>query len=298
MKTVIIAGTDNRIFSTADYVDTNISKIVGYATTDKKAWNIYYDAGELKWEEGVQPIMPMGEITKFHPDMVVVAVNNNDENEHMKHMLNKLHYQGEVVLIKDFSDRLSLKLAAIRKLSWRFNELEMDGAIADIGCGRCEIARHINAANPERKLYLFDTFTGYDERDISKEREGHYSNCQVGEGALGEQELGKLDEFILHSMPYKEKVKIKKGWFPETLADIKNEKYVFVNVESGLYAPTYHAIKYYIPRLVRGGVIMISHYEDPNQTGVSAAIRDIEKEWPLLITPLCDIDGTIMITRP
>ena len=109
----------------------------------------------------------------------------------------------------------------------------------------------------------------------------------------------RVYDFFDSGMPYKEKVKIKKGWFPETLADMKNEKYVFVNVETGLYAPTYNAIKYYIPRLVRGGIIMISNYEDANKTGVSAAIRDIEKEWcPFLITPLCDLDGTIMITRP
>jgi len=299
MKTVIIAGTDSKIFAAADYINPDIFRIIGYSTTDKKAWNVHYNRGELKWEEDIQPIMPMEEIARFAPDMIVIAVNKKNDDENLKSMLNKLYYKGEVVSLKDVFDIFSIKMAAIRKCSLHFNDLGIEGAIADIGCGRCDVARQINAANPERKLYLFDTFTGYDERDIAKEKEGHYSDCEVGDGALSEQELGKLDEFILHSMPYKEKVKIKKGWFPETLADMKNEKYVFVNVETGLYAPTYNAIKYYIPRLVRGGIIMISNYEDANKTGVSAAIRDIEKEWcPFLITPLCDLDGTIMITRP
>lgn len=299
MKTIIIAGAGSGMLAAADYINPDEIKIVGYATTDRNAWNVYYERGELKWADGIEPIMPLEELSRFSPDTILVAARNSADDTAIRTRLKQLNVQSQIVSMRDAFDLLSVKLAAIRKLSERFRDLELEGAIADIGCGRCDIARHINAANPERKLYLFDTFTGYDEFDIAKEKESQYSDCQVGDGALSEQELGRLDEFILHSMPYKERVKLKKGWFPDTVVDIKKEKFVLVNVENGLYAPTYNAIKYFFPRMVRGGVIMLAHYEDPTRAGVSAAVRDIEKElWPMLITPLCDADGTVLLIRP
>ena len=164
---------------------------------------------------------------------------------------------------------------------------------------RIDISWQMNAMMPERKLYLFDTFTGYDERDIAKEQELRLSDAKPGEYSLSRNEQDHLNERILGRMPYAEQVELRPGWFPETAFELEHEKYALVHIDTGLYAPTYSGIQYFFPRLSKGGVILVSGYTDGKSQSVCQAVRDLEAEYgAFLITPLCDIDGTIMIMRP
>ena len=49
------------------------------------------------------------------------------------------------------------------------------GAVAELGVYRGEFARLINRAFPRRKLYLFDTFEGFDESDLKEDRASNLS---------------------------------------------------------------------------------------------------------------------------
>jgi O-methyltransferase len=54
------------------------------------------------------------------------------------------------------------------KLIYRNN---VSGSVAELGVFEGEFAKHINKQFPERKLYLFDTFDGFSDEDIKKEKE-------------------------------------------------------------------------------------------------------------------------------
>lgn len=54
----------------------------------------------------------------------------------------------------------------------------------------------------------------------------------------------------------------------------EDEKYALVHMDTGLYAPTYSGIEYFFPRLSRGGVIFVAHFEDGKQKGVRKAAAD------------------------
>ncbi len=72
-----------------------------------------------------------------------------------------------------------------------------------------------------------------------------------------------------------------------------------VHIDTGLYNPTYSGIQYFFSRLSRGGVIVLSGYEDGKRSGVRQAVHDLEERYgAFMITPLCDMDGTVLISKP
>lgn len=298
MKTVVLAGLDNLVFSAADLLNPKEYKLIGFGTPLNQAWNVYDENGEIRDDIEDMPIMPIEAAIAFEPELIVLAADNDEEDELLRYKLYSSNYQGEVVSLREFYKGFSLKTAAIRKLVWRLDALGIEGAAADLGCGRGDISWQMNALMPDRKLYLFDTFTGYDERDIAKEQELGLSDARAGEYSLTPKEIQKLDERILGRMPYKDQVEIKMGWFPETAFDLE-ETYALVHMDTGLYQPTYSGIQYFFPRMAKGGVILVSGYENGKSASVRQAVEDLEREYgAFLITPLCDLDGTIMIIRP
>lgn len=299
MKTVILAGLDNLVFTAMDLLDPKELKLVGIATTIEQAWNIYDDGGKVKEEIEEMPIMPLKAAAACEPDGMILVASSEEEDRMLKHMLVRADYRGEVTSLFDLWKGFSLKTAAIRKISWRLEELGVEGAVADLGAYRGDISWQLNALMPERTLYLFDTFTGYDERDVKKEQEGGYSEAKVGEYALTKREYERVEERLLSRMPYPDRVVIRKGWFPETAFELEEETYALVHMDTRLYQPTYGGMQYFWPRMNKGGVIVLSGYEDGKQEGVRQAMRDLEEKYgAFLMTPLADMEGSVMIIHP
>ena len=299
MKTVILAGLDNLVFAMTDVLNPKNMKLVGIASEIKEAWNIYDEDGTLVEEIKELPIMPLEPAVTYESDCMVLVADNKEDEEALKYMVYRTGYQGEVRSLFDISEEFALKTSVLRRVSRRLDELGVEGAIADLGAYRGDISWQLNAMMPERKLYLFDTFTGYDERDIAKEQQLQLSEAQAGTYSLSSNELEHLNERILGRMPYADMVEIRSGWFPETAFDLEDEKYAMVHIDTGLYAPTYSGIQYFFPRMSKGGVILVSGYTNGKSQSVCQAVRDLEEKYgAFLIAPLCDIDGTIMIMRP
>jgi len=298
MKTVIIAGLDNLAFTAADLLDPKEYKLIGFGTPIRAAWNVYDEAGNILDTIDDMPVMPVEAVASFDPELIVLAADNDEDDEKLKYQLFSADYQGEVVSLREFYKGFSLKTAAIRKLAWRLDSLGVEGAAADLGCYRGDVSWQMNALMPDRKLYLFDTFTGYDPRDIAREQEMGLSEAKTGEYAMSPLELKSFEDRLLGRMPYEEQVTIVKGWFPETAFDLE-DTFALVHIDTGLYQPTYTGLQYFFPRMAKGGVILVSGYENGRSRSVRQAVDDLEAEYgAFLITPLCDIDGTIMITRP
>ena len=299
MKTVILAGLDNLVFAMTDVLNPKNMKLVGIASEIKEAWTIYDEDGTLLEEIKEHPIMPLETAVTYESDCMVLVAGNKEDEEALKYMVYRTGYQGEVRSLFDISEEFALKTSVLRRVSRRLDELGVEGAIADLGAYRGDISWQLNAMMPERKLYLFDTFTGYDERDIAKEQQLQLSEAQAGTYSLSSNELEHLNERILGRMPYADMVEIRSGWFPETAFDLEDEKYAMVHIDTGLYAPTYSGIQYFFPRMSKGGVILVSGYTNGKSQSVCQAVRDLEEKYgAFLIAPLCDIDGTIMIMRP
>ncbi|MCR5592010.1 MAG: class I SAM-dependent methyltransferase [Lachnospiraceae bacterium] len=145
-------------------------------------------------------------------------------------------------------------------------------AAAEGGVFRGEFASKINRCFPDSKLYLFDTFEGFDSRDIEVEKENNYSNPEPGNFSNTSVEL------VMSKMQHPEKIEIHKGYFPETAAGV-DDTFCFVNLDFDLYHPILEGLRFFYPKMVRGSVILVHDYYHAGLLGVKDAVSDFEKEF-------------------
>lgn len=164
-------------------------------------------------------------------------------------------------------------------------------AVAEGGVFQGEFSKNINSCFPDSTLYLFDTFEGFDKRDISIEEKNGYSNEKANHLNITSEEL------VLNKMPYKDKVIIRKGYFPETTDGLEDTMYFFVSLDFDLYNPILEGLRFFVPRLAPGGVILVDDYFNPGFLGVAQAVKDYEKECKLNLRmlPIGDHYGLAII---
>src|SRR6266540_1215034 len=63
-----------------------------------------------------------------------------------------------------------IRLSTLELISFEIKKRNLKGNVAELGVYKGKFAKHINKFFPERKLYLFDTFEGFDNRDITSEK--------------------------------------------------------------------------------------------------------------------------------
>ena len=123
--------------------------------------------------------------------------------------------------------------------------------------------------------YLFDTFEGFAETDLSVERELGDKNFL--DGPLNKKCFADARiEIIENIFPHIEKCVIKKGFFPETTAGLE-DTFCFVNLDMDLYQPMLAGIEWFYPRMEPGGVILLHDYWNPEAPGVKRAVHDYEQ---------------------
>lgn len=145
-------------------------------------------------------------------------------------------------------------------------------AVAEGGVFQGEFAKHINKNFPNADLYLFDTFEGFDKRDIAVENENNFSNQPVGHTNNTSIELVK------EKLQFPEKAIFRKGFFPETAQGLENIEFQFVNLDFDLFEPTLEGIRFFYPRMESKSVILIHDYYNIGYLGVRKAIEQFERE--------------------
>lgn len=162
-------------------------------------------------------------------------------------------------------------------------------SVAEAGVFRGEFAKEINKYYPDKKCFLFDTFDGFDEKDVTLEQKKSLIVANYMKG-LSEQ-------FVYEKMPHKHMVEIRKGYFPDSAKGI-DEQFCFVNLDMDLYKPIYEGIKFFYPKLISGGTLLIHDYFSDAYPNVRQAVEDYEKNYSvkLITTPIGD-DMSIAIIK-
>jgi len=169
-------------------------------------------------------------------------------------------------------------------------EKNIPGEIAEVGVFRGEFAKEINRAFPDRALYLFDTFEGFDERDVAYERSKGFSNSMTAQHSITTEAL------VYSKLPHKEKAIFKKGYFPDSF-DLLDEAFCFVNLDTDLYLPTIAGLKIFWPLMSKRGVILVHDYFAPYYRGVRAAVDEFSEEEGAPIIPIGDC-LSIAVVKP
>ena len=236
------------------------------------------------------PVVSVEQAVAMAPDGILIAVAGEERTVQLRQQLQQLGYSGRVETLADFSRMLDIRAAVFARLAQRLDGIP--GAAAELGVYRGEFAREINRLMPQRKLYLFDTFTGFDEKDLATERAGGYSKAAAGD--FSDTDFSQL----LAGMTTPEQIVIRKGYFPHTTAGLEDQ-FAFVSLDADLYAPTLCGLQWFYPRMVSGGVILLHDYHNERFSGVRAAVSDYEQaHGSLLLLPVRDLHGSVMVIHP
>ncbi|MCI8274512.1 MAG: hypothetical protein HFI66_02675 [Lachnospiraceae bacterium] len=238
-------------------------------------------------KDGIPVIFPE-DISKYQYDIIFVATLDHTVPDTLRE---KYGVPTEKINYGRYFNSVEIAVR-IRALE-RFKELSdiygLYGSVAEVGVYQGDFAKQINRVFPESKLYLYDTFEGFNRQDIEKEQNKshietykHYANTTV--------------DLVLNKLPYPEKAIIRKGFFPDT-ADGQDDQYVFVNLDADLYGPTLAGLEFFWPRMVRGGAIFVHDYFAPEFTGVKKAITEFMRKTSITIGPIGDF-RTVSIMKP
>ena len=254
MKTAVILGAGQMGHKLTALLAKNHIQLLAYGDNDPACHS----------EAASVPVLSVEAALALSPDMAFVGVASAARCQELRTQARALGYTGEVVMLSDLAATFDLRAAFLQSLLPRLHDLE--GDLAELGVYQGDFAWQLNAALPERRLHLFDTFSGFSETDLAAETE-----------AINPQ--GKVDfsdtsiRAVLERMPFPEQVVVYAGHFPEIAVDDLGP-FALVSVDADLYAPTLAALRYFLPRMCCGGVILVHDYANPRFPGVAQAVQE------------------------
>lgn len=150
----------------------------------------------------------------------------------------------------DLVQRYDMRLVHLIDVSKEIYKQNIEGSVAEAGVYKGEFAKYINMLFPDRKLYLFDSFDGFNKQDLvfDKDEVVEYDEWIDTHKDTSEKE-------VMGKMIYKENVVIRKGFVPNTFEGI-DDRFSFVNLDMDLYNPIRTALDWFFPRMNTGGVYL------------------------------------------
>ena len=175
---------------------------------------------------------------------------------------------------------------------------QLTGNVAECGVNKGEFAYYINKYFPNRTLYLFDTFSGFDSRDIEVERALQDRAFLQSQFNQGTEFLETHEEIVLQRMLHREQCVVKKGYFPESAVGV-NDRFCFVMLDMDLYQPMLAGLRFFYDKMCVDGVILLHDYFHPELPGVRLAVGQYEREsgQPLCKIPIGDSCSLAVIKR-
>jgi O-methyltransferase len=194
-------------------------------------------------------------------------------------------------LRRETVNREFVNAATTDLLAREIAERGLSGSVAELGVYRGGFARVLNDYFADRSLFLFDTFTGFDARDVEDD---------VLAGLPGEPYpcLSTTVELVRSRLPHPARARICPGWFPESAAGFEREAFCFVHIDVGLRRATAAGLDWFYPRLVPGGYLLVADYNNTHTPGVKRAVRDFAAATGASYVVLPDISGSAVIAKP
>lgn len=163
----------------------------------------------------------------------------------------------------------------------------IEGAVAEAGVYKGETARYINYFFPDRTLYLFDSFMGFNqEEQVFDDKKGMHN--------VKYDYSGTTVDGVKKRLPYLRNCVVKAGFFPQSAEGV-NDKFVFVRLDMDLYLPTKAGLDFFYPKMVKGGFICIHDCRSPYFDGARRALDDFCRENNVRYLCLPDQLGTAVL---
>lgn len=241
------------------------------------------------------PIYSPEKLREMTFDYIIIACSTKISHDEICKIL-KYNLQIKQDKIVDLSkvplNSISIsRINFLRDFAMFCKKSKMLGSVAEAGVHRGDFAKFINVYFDDRKLYLFDTFEGFDDKELKTEKnlgmEGFLNGIFCDDKELFSN---TSIERVREKMTHIENVVIKKGLFPDTASDV-DAIFCFVNLDMDLYISTLNGLRFFWSRMVKGGCILIHDYFHYQLPGVKKAVEDFEQEINMVLAKLPIGDG-------
>jgi O-methyltransferase len=171
----------------------------------------------------------------------------------------------------------------------RLKRMKVQGAFAELGVYKGETALMLHHMDMNRCLHLFDTFEGFNSKDLNfeKSNDERYTTENFSDTTL---------ESVKELFKDAKGISFYPGYFPVTTKTLAEKTFALVHIDADLYLPTIEALRYFYPKVSPGGVLIIHDY---NHTwdGIKKAVDEFLDTIPESLTEVLDWQGSVMIIK-
>lgn len=143
------------------------------------------------------------------------------------------------------------------------------------------------AAKSGRHLFLFDTFYGFDRRDLIETDRSHkhsFADTSV--------------DYVHETVGYPATITCIQGFFPESVTDeVRARSFALAHIDCDLYEPMTAALDFFYARMPRGGMMILHDYSSGTWAGATRAIDEFCAATGEFLALWPDKSGTAMIRK-
>lgn len=145
-----------------------------------------------------------------------------------------------------------------------FHAKQLEGDFVECGVNRGFLSKAIMtyldfASMPERRFFLFDTYSGLVPEMVGPEDTAAYRN-----------DYEECYEFVKESFADYANVHIVRGPVPDTLPSANISKVAYLSIDMNCTQPEIDALEYFWPLMVSGGLVVLDDYGFPGHEAQKA----------------------------
>jgi len=160
---------------------------------------------------------------------------------------------------------------------------DLTGDLAECGVYRggtlIPTGMYLKERGLRKVVYGFDSFQGFDASVDAEIALGGAPDNQKRRGGFGDTSFDHVAAKV-HRFGLENQVKIVKGYLVDTLAYHSRERFCFVHLDLDIYESYKVGVRFFYPRMVRGGVILLDEYNDPPWPGCNKAVDEFLADKP------------------
>jgi len=171
----------------------------------------------------------------------------------------------------------------------KIKALNLKGDMAELGVYQGATAQIIHLMYPEKSLHLFDTFSGFTQADLEKEKgeAATYTPQHFADTSLQKvkMKLGQSKNIFFYP-----------GKFSEQSSKASSIHFCFVSIDVDLAKPTADGLRFFYERLVDGGVIIVHDY-NPKWPALMEVVDEFVLQIPENPVIIPDKDTSLVIIK-
>jgi hypothetical protein len=143
------------------------------------------------------------------------------------------------------------------------------------------------AAKSNVRLFLFDTFKGFDQRDfvgVDRHQSTAFTDTSI--------------DYVRETVGDSTCTTYVPGFFPESLTgEVRQRTFALAHIDCDLYGPMKAALEFFYPRMPRGGMLILHDYSSGCWAGAKSAVDEFCAATGEFIVLWPDKSGTAMIRK-